>query len=100
ELLDARVEIENGELTTALRSLEAAERVGVAQQRPDILLEVRELVRPILERSAGSTREASERLARRLAEQLDGVAAAGVRETPGSRRLGFRPAPRELRAPA
>jgi hypothetical protein len=109
ELSRARDAIHAHELSTALFLLEQARRVAVAQRKLDELLEVRELVGSVSEQSYGSTREASERLARKVTEGLRGfppdeLVSAGVE--PAS--LGIEPeadlgalvARWKLRAPA
>ena len=78
----------------------------MAQRKLDELVEVRELVRSLCERSSGRTKEASERLARKVTEGLrafpaDALASAGVvLEEPERELLGRLLARRELRAPA
>jgi hypothetical protein len=105
ELSRARAALDEGELPTALYLLQEARRVAVAQQKLDELVEVRELVRSLCERSSGRTREASERLARKASEGLRtfpaaALASPGVREEPERELLGPLLARRELRAPA
>ena len=83
ELLRARVALDRGQLDAALYSLREAERVAVAQRKLAELLEVRELVSSLAARSSGRTRNASERLARRVTEHLhafpaDELASVGV----------------------
>jgi hypothetical protein len=83
ELLQARVELDHGQLDAALSSLREAARVAVAQRKLAELLEVRELVSSLAARSSGRTRNASERLARKVTEHLhafpsDELAAVGV----------------------
>jgi hypothetical protein len=83
ELLQARVELEHGQLHSALYSLREAERVAVAQRKLAELLDVRELVTSLAARSTGRTRNASERLARKVTEHLhafpsDELASVGV----------------------
>ncbi len=75
ELSRADDAIYRHEFSTALFLLEQARRVAVAQRKLDELLEVRELVESIRDKSYGSTREASERLARKVAEGLGGFSA-------------------------
>src|SRR5207253_865517 len=81
ELRQARVALDFGKLAKAHYLLQEAERVAVAQRKPDELLQVRELVAQrklgeLLEvyelvevlatRSGGRTRAASEQLARQV----------------------------------
>jgi hypothetical protein len=87
ELVQARVALSDGELAKALSLLREAERVAVAQRRLDELLEVRGLVGSLAERSEGRRKDASERLARRVEEELrafpaDALAAAGIHVEP------------------
>jgi hypothetical protein len=71
DLVDARVELERGDLTAALYSLRAADRVAVAQRKPEELLEIQELVAFLAATSRQpSTADASSRLARSVAQQL------------------------------
>jgi hypothetical protein len=70
ELLEARTELERGDYAAALDATQVARRVAVAQRKRDELLEVRELARLLRERSPGRTREASERLARKVEADL------------------------------
>jgi hypothetical protein len=82
-LTDARAAIYRHDFPTALFLLEQARRVAVAQRKLDELLEVRELAGSVREQSYGSTREASERLDRKVAAGLGGfprdeLVAAGV----------------------
>ena len=105
ELSRARAALAEGELATALSLLQEARQVAVAQRKLDELLEVRELVRSLCARSSGRTKEASERLARKVTEGLhtfsaDALASAGVRGDPEPDLLGPLLARRELRAPA
>jgi hypothetical protein len=60
ELVRARVALEEGELTTALRLLREAGRVAVAQRKLDELLEVRELTQSLCTQAAGRTRPAAD----------------------------------------
>jgi hypothetical protein len=83
ELSDARVAIYHHDFANAFFLLEHARRVAIAQRKPAELLEARELVVSIREQSYGSTRDASERLARKVDEGLRGfsydeLASAGV----------------------
>ena len=83
ELSGARAAIYRHDFPTALFLLEHARRVAVAQRRLDELLEVRELAGTVREQSYGSTREASERLERKVTAGLGGfprdeLVAAGV----------------------
>ena len=105
DLSRARAALDEGDLPTALYLLQEARQVAVAQRKLDELVEVRELVRSLCERSSGRTKEASERLARKVTEGLrafpaDALASAGVREEPERELLGRLLARRELRAPA
>jgi hypothetical protein len=105
ELSRARAALDEGELATALYLLQEARQVAVAQRKLDELLEVRELVRSLCERSSGRTKEASERLARKVSEGLrtfpaEALASAGVQEEPERELLGPLLARRELRARA
>ena len=71
ELVEARLELERGDLTAALYSLRAADRVAVAQRKPEELLEIQELVAFLAARSRQpTTADASQRLARSVAQQL------------------------------
>jgi len=84
ELHQVRVELAHGELESALFLLGDAERVAVAQRKLGELLEVRELLGAVLERSSGRTIQASRRLERRIRDDLASfppaeLAAAGVR---------------------
>jgi hypothetical protein len=103
ELSRARAALDQGELATALPLLREARQVAVAQRKLDELLEVRELVRSLSARSSGRTKEASERLARKVSEGLhgfpaDALASVGVEPEPDP--LGEFLARRKLRAPA
>jgi hypothetical protein len=102
ELVQARVALSDGELAKALSLLREAERVAVAQRTIDELLEVRGLVGSLADRSEGRTKNASERLARRVEEELhafpaDALAAAGIHVEPEP---AFSELVRELRAQA
>ena len=82
ELSQARATLDEGEFASALHLLQEAQRVAVAQRKLGELLEVRELVRSLCARSSGRTKEASERLARKVTESLhtfpaDALEAAG-----------------------
>jgi len=105
ELSRARAALDEGELATAADLLQQARQVAVAQRKLDELLEVRELVRSLCARSSGRTKDASERLARKVTEGLhtfpaDALASAGVREEPEPDLLGPLLARRKLRAAA
>jgi hypothetical protein len=63
ELSQARSALTRGDLGSALFSLREAERVAVAQARPEELREVLELARRLSAASSGRTRAAGERLA-------------------------------------
>src|SRR5258708_23896419 len=83
ELVRARVALDEGELTTALRLLREAGRVAVAQRKLDELLEVRELPQSLRTQVAGRTGPAAERLAEELNEELrafpaEALTAAGI----------------------
>lgn len=87
ELVQADAALDQGEFKTALYLLREAERVATAQRKLDDLLEARKLVRSLSARSRGHTREAGERLARKLTEHLnafpsDALVSAGVRKEP------------------
>src|SRR6266581_4820424 len=91
------------ELATALFFLQEARQVAVAQRKLDELLEVRELVESLSARSSGRTKEASERLARKVTEGLrgfpaDALASVGIEPEPDP--LGPLLARRKLRAAA
>jgi hypothetical protein len=72
ELSRARDAIYHHEFPSALFLLEQARRVAIAQRKLGELLEVRELLGSLSEQSYGSTREASESLARRVNDGLRG----------------------------
>src|SRR5437763_6708249 len=87
ELRQARIELGRGEPDAGLYSLREAERVAVAQRKLRELLEIRELAGSVSERSRDRTREAGERLARRVAEEIDAfpageLAAVGIHREP------------------
>ena len=96
ELRQARVALDFGKLAKALYLLQEAERVAVAQRKPEELLQVRELVASLSARSTGRTREASERLARKVSEHLRGFPS----DEPERDLIGLLLARPELRAPA
>ena len=96
ELRQARVALDFGKLAKALYLLQEAERVAVAQRKPEELLQVRELVASLSARSSGRTREASERLARKVSEHLRGFPS----DEPERDLIGLLLARPELRAPA
>ena len=103
ELSQARATLSEGELAPTLHLLREAERVAVAQRKLDELLEVRELVRSLCDRSSGRTKEASERLAQKVTESLhtfpaDELTAAG--EEPQRDLLALILARPKQRAPA
>ena len=75
ELSRARAALDDGEFAAALYLLQEARRVAVAQQKLDELLAVDELVQALVERSAGRTRTAGRRLARKVE--------AGLRDSAG-----------------
>jgi hypothetical protein len=105
ELLQARVALDFGKFAKALYLLQEAERVAVAQRKPDELLQVRELVTSLSARSGGRTRKASERLARKVSDHLrgfpsDASASVGVRDEPERDLIGLLLARPELRVPA
>ena len=94
ELSQASDAIHAHDFPTALFLLEQARRVAVAQRKLDELLEVRELVGWVSEQSYGSTKEASERLGRKVTDGLRGfppaeLVAAGIE--PAS--VGIQPEP-------
>jgi hypothetical protein len=72
ELSRARDAIFHHEFPSALFHLEQARRVAVAQRKLDELVEVRELVGIVSAQSYGSTRGASERMARKVTAGLSG----------------------------
>ena len=87
ELVEARVALELGAFETALFDLRDAFRVAVAQRKLDELIEVRELVRALSARSAGPTKHASDRLARKVDAGLqtfpaDALASVGIQAVP------------------
>jgi len=105
ELLQARVALDFGKFAKALYLLQEAERVAVAQRKPDELLQVQGLVTSLSARSSGRTREASERLARKVSDHLrgfpsDALGSVGVRDEPERDLIGLLLARPELRAPA
>jgi len=105
ELDQARIEIARGELGEALRPLEEAERVAVAQRKLDELLEVREIAGVIAARSWGHTKEAAERLAAKVDDQIqtfpaEALAAVGIQKEPSHEELAARFAEKQLEAPA
>ena len=87
ELVEARVALELGAFETALFDLRDAFRVAVAQRKLDELIEVRELVRALSARSAGPTKHASDRLARKVDAGLqtfpaDALTSVGIQAVP------------------
>jgi len=83
DLLRARIALDDREFDSALHWLREAERVAVAQRKLDELLEVRGLLATLSARSFGRTKARSDRLARLVAERLEGFppaarAAAGL----------------------
>lgn len=105
ELDQARIEIARGELGEALRPLEEAERVAVAQRKLDELLEVREIAGVIAARSWGHTKDAAERLIGKVDEQIqafpaEALAAVGIQKEPSREELAARFAQEQLEAPA
>src|SRR5579862_4739287 len=83
ELLGARAAVADCRLPQALSLLREAELVAVAQRRLDELLEVRELAGTLVALNDGQTKAASEKLARRVADEVaafpaDELAAAGI----------------------
>lgn len=90
ELHQVRVALVDDDLDAALFLLRDAEHVAVAQRQLGRLLEVRELLRTVSERSRGRTARGSRELERRLAEDLASfpvaeLDAAGVQLEPLSR---------------
>ena len=105
DLDQARIEVARSEFQAALPPLQEAERVAVAQRKLDELLEVRELARTVATRSSGHTRDAGERLAEKVDEQLqtfpaDELAAVGIRKEPSREELAERFVRAQLEAPA
>jgi hypothetical protein len=91
----ARIEVGRGDFPEALHRLGEADRVAVAQRKLDDLLEVRELVRFLAVRSTGRTRDASERLARKVDDHLQTfpageLAAVGIHKEPSREELAAR----------
>ena len=87
ELRQARVALDFGKLAKALYLLQEAERVAVAQRKPEEVLQVRE------------------RLAQKVSDHLrgfpsDALASVGVRDEPEPDLIGLLLASPELRAPA
>jgi hypothetical protein len=83
ELLEARTAIADHRLPHALYLLREAELVAVAQRKLDELLTVRELADTLVGLSDGRTKAASEKLARRVGDEVaafpaDELAAAGI----------------------
>ena len=81
--MGARVALDEGEFTTALRLLREAGRVAIGQQKLEELLEVQELTGSLCNQAAGRTRAAAEGLAQALDEKLhafpaEARAAAGL----------------------
>ena len=105
ELDQARIEVARGELAEALRPLEEAVRVAVAQRKLDDLLEVREIAGVIVGRSWGHTKEAAERLIGKVDEQIqtfpaEALAAVGIQKEPSREELAARFAEQQLQPPA
>jgi hypothetical protein len=104
DLDQARIEVARGEFEAALRPLQEAVRVAVAQRKLDELLEVRELARRVAVRSSGQTRDAGERLAEKVDEHLqtfpaEELAAVGIRKEPSREELAERFAREQLTVP-
>ena len=104
ELVEARVALELGVFETALFDLRDALRVAVAQRKLDELLEVRELVRALSALSAGRTKHASDRLARKVDAGLqtfpaDALASVGIRAVSEREQLALLRGGQDLRAP-
>jgi hypothetical protein len=104
DLEQARIEVARNEFDAALPPLQEAERVAVAQRKLDELLQVRELVRQLLERSSGHTRDAGQRLAAKVDEHLqtfpaEELAAAGIHKEPSREELAARFVREQLDAP-
>jgi hypothetical protein len=74
ELARARSALDRGKPTHALFELHEARKVAVAQRKLDELVEVRDLVDRLSARSRGRVKEASERLAQQVREDLRGFA--------------------------
>jgi hypothetical protein len=70
ELSQARLDLVRGDLASALFSLREAERVAVAQGKPDELRQVAELVSEIAAKSGGRTKAGAERVAERVDRAL------------------------------
>jgi hypothetical protein len=109
ELLEARTAIADRQLPRALFLLREAELVAVAQRKLDQLLTVRELAGTLVASSDGRTKAASEKLARRVDDELtafpaDALADAGIDPekelavlVPRLRLVAGAPAPSETR---
>jgi|SRR5579862_5184329 len=83
ELVEARAALADRQLPRALSLLREAELVAVAQRKLDELLDVRELAGTLVALSDGQARAASEKLGRRVADEIaafpaDALAAAGI----------------------
>jgi hypothetical protein len=105
DLDQARIEVARSEFEAAVPPLQEAERVAVAQRKLDELLEVRQLARRVTTRSSGHTRDAAERLAEKVDEQLqtfpaEELAAVGIRKEPSREEIAERFAREQLEAPA
>jgi hypothetical protein len=92
ELHQVRVALVDDDLDAALFLLRDAEHVAVAQRQLARLLEVRELLRTVSERSRGRTARGSRELERRIAEDLASfpvadLDAAGVQLEPVPRNV-------------
>jgi hypothetical protein len=77
ELTRARGALDQDRFSAALFELRMAQRVAVAQRRPDELLAVQELAQVVSERSEGRTRARSEELTRKVEADLRSLAQAG-----------------------
>jgi hypothetical protein len=105
ELDLARIKLGRGELREALFPLKEAERVAMAQRKLNELLEVRELVRVLTERSSGRTQDESERLARKVDEHVQAfpaeeLTAVGIPKEPSREELDARFAREQLESRA
>ena len=103
ELERARPAVDEGDSAEALFLLEQSRRVAVAQRKLDELLEVRELVGTLSERSSGAAKDASEQLGLKVDADVRGFSADELRAAglePEPDRLGPLVASWKLRASA
>jgi hypothetical protein len=105
DLHRARVALADGDLDKTLYFLREARRVAVAQRTLDELLAVRGLLSSLSASTTGRTREATERLARTVRDDLhdfpaDALAAAGIHVEPEREFLEILRDGRKLLAPA